>query len=168
LVLVRKLLHVSLSALLICGLSAGRILLGCQATVTTLPDGWHLLDAGDFTIYAPANWKFHKLQGIDSYVGEFVGDGVRLEFDYGLYSNSIPAEATEPTYTVTEEKIGGHLARIVSPKIPGRGITAIYFREVGNGSNGLFINAINLSDSQQKAVLVMFTTVRFRPTLPRK
>ncbi len=153
--------------LLICWLSAGRTLHAGQATVTTVPDGWHLLDAGDFTIYAPAKWDFHKLQGIDSYVGEFVGDGVRLKSDYGLYSNSIPAEAKEPAYTIVEEKIGGHLARIVSSKTTGHGITAIYFREDGSGSNGLFIDAINLSDSQQKTVLAMFRTVRFRPSLPR-
>jgi hypothetical protein len=116
---VRKLLLLAIVALVVFVGNAQRIALAEQNIFTKLPDSWKQLDADYFTIYAPATWKFRKLQGIDSYVGEFVADGVRLEFDYGLYSNSIPAEAKEPTYTVVEEKIGGHLAKIVCPKTPG-------------------------------------------------
>ena len=34
----------------------------------------------------PPGWQLKEMQGIDSYVGEVVGDGVRLEFDYGMHS----------------------------------------------------------------------------------
>lgn len=39
---------------------------------------WHKLDAGPFSILAPPGWEFHQLVGIDSFLGEFVGDGVLL------------------------------------------------------------------------------------------
>jgi hypothetical protein len=52
----------------------------------TAPACWHKLDAGPFSILAPPNWEFHQLAGVDSYVGEFVGDGVVLTFDFGGYS----------------------------------------------------------------------------------
>ena len=104
------------------------------------------------------------MQGIDSYVGEFAGDGARLEFDYGKYSNPLSDEK-EPTYVVNEEKVGGRLARIVSPKVPGHGVTGIYFRDVGD-TNGLNISGRNLSEGQQKTALTIFWTIRFKPTFP--
>lgn len=137
-----------------------------RQNVTKLPDGWKQLDADYFTVYAPATWTFRKMQGIDSYVGEFVGDGVRLEFDYGQYSNAL-ADKKEPTYVVSEEKVGGQPARIVSPRVPGHGVTGIYFRDVGD-TNGLNIVGLNLSESQQKTVLTIFQTIRFRPQLPKR
>jgi hypothetical protein len=73
------------------------------------------LEAGTFFVHAPPGWEFHKLPGIDSYVGDFVGDGVRLEFDYGQYSNSFD-EDNEPEYVVVHEKIRGYEAKIVHPR----------------------------------------------------
>jgi hypothetical protein len=137
-----------------------------QASPAKLPDGWQKLDAEYFSLFAPADWKFHKLVGIDSYVGEFIGDGVRLTFDYGHYSNSLPDDAKEPNYIVVEEQVGGHLAKIVNPKVPGHGVTAIYFRDVGD-ANGLYIDGRNFSASQQRTVLLMFRTIRFTPAMPR-
>lgn len=40
------------------------------------PEGWDKLDAGPFSVLAPSGWEFHQLTGADSYVGEFVGNGV--------------------------------------------------------------------------------------------
>ena len=137
-----------------------------QNGVTKLPESWKQLDAGYFTVYAPATWAFRKMQGIDSDVGAFVGDGTLLEFDYGHYSNPLSGEK-EPTYVVSEEKVGGRPARIVSPRIPGHGVTGIYFPDVGE-TNALNISARDLSESQQKTALTIFRTIRFRPTLPRR
>ena len=146
--------------------NAQRVPLAEQNIVTNSPDAWTRLDADNFTVYAPAIWKFRKMQGIDSYVGEFAGDGARLESDYGKYSNPL-SDQKEPTYVVSEEKVGGRLARIVSPKVPGHGVTGIYFRDVGD-TNGLNISGRDLSGSQQKTVLTIFRTIRFKPTLPNR
>ena len=162
---VRKLSLLAVVALVVVVWNAQTIALAEQNAATTLPDGWKQLDADYFTIYAPPTWKFRKLQGIDSYVGEFVGDGVKLEFDYGQYSNALTDEK-EPTYVVIEEKVGGRLARMVSPRVPGHGVTGIYFQDVGD-ANGLNIAGLNLSDAQQKTVLTIFRTIRFRPLLPK-
>ena len=43
------------------------------------PD-WHKVDAGPFSILAPPAWEFHQLDGVDSYVGEFVGNSIVLRF----------------------------------------------------------------------------------------
>src|SRR5260370_29076040 len=68
--------------------------------------GWQKVDAGAFSILAPSGWKFHQLQGVDSYVGEFAGDGVVLKFDFGGYSDSF-REEKKPGYVVVHKSIGG-------------------------------------------------------------
>jgi len=66
-------------------------------------------------------------------VGEFAGDGVVLDFDYGSIQTPL-ADDNEPTYVVTHETIGGYKARIVRPSVAGHGITGIYFPEIASGN----------------------------------
>jgi hypothetical protein len=98
-------------------------------------------------------------------VGEFVGDGIVLLFDLGAYSNPLNQER-EPEYVVTHESIGGFSARIVSPKIPGHGVTGIYFPSLG-GSKKLCISGRDLTSTQQELVLKIFETLRFGGPAPR-
>jgi len=125
---------------------------------------WLKVEAGAFSIYAPPGWKFRQRQGIDSFVGEFAGDGVVLDFDYGLYSNPL-ADDNEPTYVVTHETIGGYKARIVRPSVAGHGITGIYFPEIASG-NKLCLHGQNLTDTQRELALRIFRTIRFSSAPP--
>jgi hypothetical protein len=134
-----------------------------RGEVTTLV-GWHKVEAGAFSLFAPSGWEFHQLQGIDSYVGEFVGDGIVLNFDFGRYSNPLN-EAQEPAYAVVHESIGGSDAKIVSPKRPGHGVTGIYFPKVSS-SNKLCLYGQNLTSMQQELVLKIFETIRFGSAVP--
>lgn len=118
-----------------------------------------LLTTGCSSLYAPPGWEFHKKQGIDSYVGEFAGNGIVLKFDYGRYSNPLD-EAREPKYVVARENVGGHKAKVVYPREPGQGITGIYFSRVP-GSNRLCLWGQDLTDSQRELALKIFRTVRF-------
>jgi hypothetical protein len=151
----------ALAAILLASESLSMV--GCS-TISNKTDasasGWLKVEAGAFSIYAPPGWKFHQRQGIDSFVGEFAGDGIVLSFDFGPYSNPLD-EAREPTYVVTHETIGGHKEKIVSPSVPGHGITGIYFPEI-TGWNKLCLYGQNLTDTQQKLALRIFRTIRFR------
>ena len=70
-----------------------------------------------FALKLPEGWELRELQGIDSYVGEIVGDGVRLLFDYGSYSwNLNPDDDLEHEYNVTHEEIGEVEAKLIWPK----------------------------------------------------
>ena len=129
------------------------------------PD-WHKVDGGPFSILAPSGWEFHQLQGVDSYVGEFVGDGVVLRFDFGGYASGYLKEAKKPTYVIAHEHIGGYPAKIASPRIPGHGVTGVYFRNVGH-SNGLCVWGKDLTSTQQELVLKIFETLRFGGPVPR-
>jgi hypothetical protein len=131
----------------------------------TPPTGWHKVDAGPFSILAPLGWEFHQLTGVDSYVGEFAGDGVALRFDFGGYSNPLKEEK-KPAYVVVHKSIGGFRAKVVSPRTPGHGITGVYFRNVGL-SNALGLFGQDLTSTQQELALKIFETIRFGGPLPR-
>ncbi|MGA3325835.1 MAG: hypothetical protein ABSF45_15285 [Terriglobia bacterium] len=129
------------------------------------PIGWHKLEAGAFSLFAPLGWEFHQRQGIDSYVGKFVGEGVVLNFDFGGYSSGYLKKATKPAYVIGHESIGGFRAKIVSPRTPGHGLTGIYFRRTF-GSNELCLYGEDLTSVQQELVLRIFETIRFGHKVP--
>jgi hypothetical protein len=58
-------------------------------SASTAPTSWHKVEVLDCR---PLGWEFHQLRGIDSYVSEFVGDGVVLGFDYGMYADPLDDE----------------------------------------------------------------------------
>jgi hypothetical protein len=137
----------------------------CQAPSLSSRNSWRKLDAGPFSISAPPGWEFHQLAGVDSYVGEFLGDGVALRFDFGGYSSDLK-EAKKPAYVIAHESIGGFPAKTVSPRTPGHGLTAVYFHNVGD-SNGLCLWGKDLTSPQQELVLKIFETIRFGGAMPR-
>jgi hypothetical protein len=126
---------------------------------------WLKVDAGPFSILAPSGWQFRQLQGIDSYVGEFVDGSIVLTFDFGRYSNPLKEEK-KPAYVVIHKSIDGRRAKIVSPRIPGHGVTGVYFRNVGD-SNALTLFGQDLTSTQQELALKIFDTLRFGGPVPR-
>ena len=137
----------------------------CSSNSQTAPAAWLKLDAGPFSIFAPSGWEFHQLEGVDSFVGEFVGDGLTLTFDFGGYSNPLKKEK-KPAYVVVHKSIGGFRAKVVSPRTPGHGITGVYFRHVGD-SNALTLWGKDLTYNQQELALKIFETLRFGGPLPK-
>jgi hypothetical protein len=108
----------------------------CASTQTAPPnagdlEGWHKLDAGPFSVLAPSGWGFHQLTGVDSYVGELVGNGVTLTFDYGRYSTEL-RHAKKPAYIIINKSIDRHSAKVVNPRTPGNGITGVLVRLDGH------------------------------------
>lgn len=126
-------------------------------------EGWHKLDAGPFSILAPSGWEFHQLMGVDSYVGEFVGDGVNLTFDFGRYSTEL-RHAKKPAYIINEKSIDGRAAKVVSPRTPGNGITGILVRL--DSHDALCLWGKNLSVEQQALALKIFETLQFGGPMP--
>jgi len=137
-----------------------------QADAQTPPATWLKLDAGPFSILAPPGWEFRQLVGVDSYVGEFVGGGMTLTFDFGGYSDGYLRQAKKPEYVIAHQSIGGFRAKLVSPRTPGHGITAVFFRHVGR-STGLCLFGKDFTSAQQKLALEIFETLRFGGPVPR-
>jgi hypothetical protein len=131
-----------------------------------IPGGpnWQKVDAGAFSIFAPVGWQFHQLPGVDSYVGKFSGDDIELKFDFGPHTDSLSREK-EPIYTIAYDHIDGLRAKVVSPKVPGRGITGVFFVKTFK-SNQLCLYGKDLTSAQQRLVLKIFKTVRFGNRIP--
>lgn len=129
----------------------------CDATFATLC--WPRIVAGPFAISAPPGWKFRQLNGVDSFVGEFVGDDVVLTFDFGRYSTEL-RKARKPAYVITKKSIGGYAAKVVIPWTPGNGLTGVYIR--AKGHDALCLWGKNLTSTEQELALEIFETIRFR------
>lgn len=140
----------------------------CQPQTSSISSqhSWRKLDAGPFSILAPLGWEFHQLPGVDSYVGEFVGEGVALTFDFGYYARGCLGDTKQPVYVIAHESIGRYAAKIVSPRTPGHGITGVYFRDVGHAT-ALCLWGKDLTSMQQELALKIFETIRFGGPPPR-
>jgi hypothetical protein len=134
-----------------------------NATAYPLPTCWHKVDAGPFSISAPSGWKFHQLTGVDSYVGEFVGDDVVLTFDFGRYSTEL-RNVKKTAYIITKKRIDGRTAKVVSTRTPGNRMTGVYVR-VG-GRDALCLWGKDLTSAQEELGLKIFETIRFGGPMP--
>lgn len=126
----------------------------------SVPEGWEMIDGGDFTLYAPANWEFTEGMGIDSYVGEIAGDGVVLHFDYGMYTGNFAA-SEEETYDIQYEIVSGQKAVIFTPKTTGEGLTGIYV-EAPRGEGNFTLYGENLTTEQEELAVQIFRTLKFK------
>ncbi len=119
--------------------------------------GWE--NQPGFSISLPPGWRVNERQGIDSYVGEVVGDGVRLHFDYGAYSwNLDPADDPAREYEQSDEEIGGVEAKVVMPKEGQGGFTGVYFQDLD--SVQLNLVGEDLTGEQQRTAMAIFRSVR--------
>ena len=133
-------------------------------------DEWKLVEAsggpGGFSLRLPQGWQLNELQGIDSYVGEIIGGGRRLTYDYGWYSSSLAeVDDDDPQYIVTYEEIGGRRAKLVQPRVEGDGLfTGVYFEDFDGGNLDipsqmrLQITGVRLTPDQQEAALAVIRT----------
>ena len=63
-------------------------LISCNDNVRKKVKDLNIIEIGSYQFDFPNDFKLVKGNGIDSYVGEVIGDSLTIEFDYGYYSNS--------------------------------------------------------------------------------
>jgi len=150
---------------------------GAQATPTPdVPAGWKRIPAtplgssyAPFSVAVPEHWTYQPLMGIDSFVGEFTGDGVELTFDYGWWSNPLPS-AGEPGYDVSFERISCAQAKLVVARAAPASVTGVYFEDTGTSGrmvgserfrNKLQVSGRELDVEAQRTALAIFRSIRF-------
>ena len=112
-----------------------------------------------FSLQVPPDWRVLQKQGIDSYVGEVLGDGVRLEFDYGRFMWSLnPADDPEHEYAVIYEDIGGVEGKLLVPIDASGGVTGVYFARLDGPSLNLIGH--DLTREQQRTAVAIFRSIR--------
>ena len=134
-----------------------------------VPTDWHLVGVPigqpRFSLWLPPGWQLNELQGIDSLVGEIVGDDMLLGFDFGWYSNPL-ADEDYPLHIVTYEDIGGRRAKLVQPSEGMAGSVGVYFEDFDNLGEASFavdrltIVGRGLSKEQQETAFTVFRSIR--------
>jgi hypothetical protein len=59
---------------------------------------WKTLDLEKFTIDVPGTWEYEPVQGVDSFIGNIVGQGVKFSFDHNPQGYANPLIDTPEEY----------------------------------------------------------------------
>lgn len=160
-----------------------------------IPTTWKTLDFKEFTIQVPPTWGQVRIKGIDSYVGLIALDnGDTASFDLGWYSNPLDDESIfvhgSDVHLVDEKgnltfygkadtvdierlkknkikwtTIDRKRAKIVQPKLTGKGMTGVYFDSLwtkGSGTDRFQLNGIDLSPENERQLLIAVKTLKFK------
>ncbi len=128
------------------------------------PPGWSRVDTGPFSVALPPGWRYAPLQGVDSFVGGLVGDGIELTFDYGAFWNSAPSDASG--HDVERTHVDFRAAQIYWPR-DASAVLALFIEhtdDVGSfwGPKHLSIVGHDVPPAAHERVVAIFRSVRFR------
>ena len=73
-------------------------------------EAWKKIENKSFSFSVPPSFKKTDARGIDSFVEEYVSDGIELSFDYGIYSNNFNEWPKETKFE--NVKLNGKAARV--------------------------------------------------------
>ena len=125
-------------------------------TLVNVP-GW--TNQPGFSLRVPPGWRVVQKQGIDSYVGDVLGDGMRLGFDYGSFMWSLdPDDDPEHDYAVIYQDIGSVEGKLLIPVDASGGFTGVYFARLDGPSLNLIGH--DLTPEQQRTAIAIFRSVR--------
>ncbi|MBM4071817.1 MAG: hypothetical protein FJ271_23260 [Planctomycetes bacterium] len=132
-------------------------------TVSAQDEGqWKKIENGSFSFSVPASFKKTDAQGTDSFVEEYVADGIQVRFDYGMYSNNFLGW---PKNTKFENvKIDGKAARLGTAKWErDKGFaysTQVHIRLDGEVALSMF--AACKSEKEVAVARKIFVTIAFK------
>ena len=123
-----------------------------------------------FSLQLPPGWEMRVLEGIGpnpgKVVGEIVGDGARLEFDFGGRGwSSNPNDGQSLDYGEDYEKIGGVGASLLVSMDPDAGYTGAFFHQ--KFGPHFHIVGEGLTREQQRIAVTVFRTIRLPLPDPR-
>ena len=116
-----------------------------------------------FSLQLPPGWELNVLEGLGpnpgKVVGEIVGDGARLEFDFGGRRRSLSHNhGPSYDYGLGYEEIGGVGANLIVSMDPGVGYTGALFHQKF-GPN-FHIVGEGLTPEQQRIAVTVFRSAR--------
>ena len=156
---------------LLVGSTALILLLACTPTNDTIPEAqpqssWERVDIPGwltqpgFTIQLPDGWLFRESQGIDSYVGEFVGDDMVLFLDYGgLAGGANPLDYPQDRYVLEYESFSGEEAILILSKDKTTGEQLIMSIPRLRQGPSLNIDGTGLNPKQIETAVAIFRSV---------
>lgn len=118
---------------------------------------WVNLQGEGFSVMAPMGWTLTPGQGTDSYVGTIAGDGMSLNFDFGMYSGDEFKD--QPGYVSSKEIIDGKDGLIYLPSNTVEGSMGLYVQS--SDTQILSMTAVAASMHERLVLLEVLRSVRF-------
>lgn len=148
-------------ALVACSVAA------CASAAT--PADWQDWDLGAFRMRTPTGLH-HVAGGTDSQAGAWTADGVRISYDYGLYSDPLNRRSAMLDYQSSAGKVDGLDARFVRFRVaestgPVQTCSGVHVPLVGTSSMGklsLTMLACAADADRLQPVPAMFESIRFQ------
>lgn len=147
-------------------------LVGCAMTGCALavaPADWQRWDFGAFQLRTPAGMQL-AAGGIDSQAGALSAGDLRIEYDFGLYSDPLTRRDDTWDYQSRSGSVDGLTARFVRFRLgatPGQtarmcsGVHVPGVRESGMGALALTVLACAARDDSLKVVPAVLASIRF-------
>ena len=143
-----------------------------KSSPSELKPGWKSVEAGgSFSFHLPSTMREQKVQGIDSYVGQYRNNNLQVSFDYGMYSAPMDKYSNEAEYKEIKKKIGGLDAVVIffrqtTPASKHRYFAGVHFSHVGGDRNTgitrLTLHADFDRESDWETVQTIFESIRFK------
>lgn len=135
---------------------------------------WVVIDRGKFSFLVPPEFSEVKVQGIDSWVGEFLAadSSAKLTFDWGWYSDPLtrPELVSQSHFESCKEIIGERRARLITLQFGGAGpygssvdmryCAGAAWRDITPGVH-LTLVGVARDQRRQEECLAVLRTVRF-------
>lgn len=146
---------------------------GCA--LAAAPADWHTWDLGAFKMRAPAQMRM-SAGGIDSLAGTLAAAGLRLDYDFGLYSDPLTRRDDTLDYTARGGRIDGLEARFVRFRLASAsertlrecaGVHVPGVRSSGMGPLSLTVLLCAASADALAHAPMVFDSIRFQQPVAR-
>ena len=114
--------------------------------------------ARGFSIKLPSEWELMESRGIDSLLGDVVGDGVRLMYNHGDFTRDLDPADLDDSHTIFREVVSELEARILVPTFGTEGTTGVFFESLGGARFSL--SGEDLTPEQQRIAVGIFRGIR--------
>jgi hypothetical protein len=125
-----------------------------------IPEDWIKVEvAKKFIFWLPPNLIIGHDRGIDSFVQQWKGNNIRIELDYGRFSDPLTLYSRKRSYNAVVDRVGGYVATVVSfQEDDGWNFVGIHFPDLGKDTFGQAV----------KMTLIMRTDPRIGKQIPLK
>ena len=148
------------------------VLSGCA--MAAAPVDWRTWDLGAFRLQAPAGLQ-HQASGIDSQAGALSADGLRVQYDFGRYSDPLTRRSDTLDYHADAGTVDGLPARFVQFRVKGQtgtmqscsGVHVPQVRPSGTSMLSLTVLACADTREQLAPVSAILASIRFQAPASR-
>lgn len=120
----------------------------------------------DYKLEVPSQFQLIEEQGIDSYVGKLSGEGIEIQFDFGMYTSPFK-DLTSDKFDIYFESFGSVERQIVVAKNPFQDITGMHIRDLDNFTDlgnhvSLKIYTNKITRKEQKLVVKILESTQLK------